>query len=252
MTILLKHLCAKVSLLAVLLALLAMSVSGCSIFGDSTFKSTAKTSGAVSSSRPYSINGVTYYPLTSVDKFEENGLASWYGPNFHGKKTANGEVYNMYAMTAAHKILPLNCTVRVTNLSNGKSALVRVNDRGPFVDKRVIDLSYAAANAIGVVGPGTAPVRVSLVSGGKVPSSPVPSKPAQGPFYVQIGSFSVKSNAQKLTANMRQEGFSGTRMKDKRSLWLVQVGMFGNLNQAQAAHSKLAKRFPGSVIIAAD
>ena len=107
MTILFKHAHAKISLL-VLLALLAMSVSGCSIFGDSVSKSTAKTSGAVASSRPYSIKGVTYYPLTSVDKFEEEGLASWYGPNFHGKKTANGEVYNMYAMTAAHKILPLN------------------------------------------------------------------------------------------------------------------------------------------------
>ncbi len=113
--------------------------------------------------RPYVIRGVKYYPsVVSVgDNF--NGTASWYGPDFHGKLTSNGETYNMWDMTAAHKTLPMNTIVRVTNKRNGMSTVVRVNDRGPFVDNRIIDLSKAAANKIDMIGTGTAPVKLEVL-----------------------------------------------------------------------------------------
>ena len=113
--------------------------------------------------RPYTVHGKKYYPhLTRVGD-EYRGTASWYGPNFHGKLTSNGETYNMHAMTAAHKTLPISTVVRVTNLRNGKSAVVRINDRGPFVDTRIIDLSNRAAKAIDMVGKGTAPVKLEVL-----------------------------------------------------------------------------------------
>ena len=113
--------------------------------------------------KPYSIKGVTYYPLKQSDGYRQKGVASWYGKDFHGKKTANGEVYNMHAWTAAHKSLPLPTWVRVTNLSNGRSVRLRVNDRGPFARGRIIDLSYRAAQALDMVKVGTAPVLVEAL-----------------------------------------------------------------------------------------
>ena len=106
--------------------------------------------------RPYTVNDQKYSPIPDAQGFSEEGLASWYGKDFHGRKTSNGEIYDMYAMTAAHKILPMNVFLKVTNLNSGQSAVVRVNDRGPFVKSRIIDLSYSAAKQLGVVGPGTA------------------------------------------------------------------------------------------------
>jgi peptidoglycan lytic transglycosylase len=114
--------------------------------------------------KPYTIKGRTYHPLKEASPgFFQRGIASWYGPGFHGKKTASGEIYDMHTLTAAHNILPLNTLVRVTNLSNNKDVIVRINDRGPFVGERVIDLSLAAAQRIGMVAPGTTPVRVSVI-----------------------------------------------------------------------------------------
>ncbi|MDD6162753.1 MAG: septal ring lytic transglycosylase RlpA family protein [Campylobacteraceae bacterium] len=113
--------------------------------------------------RPYTINGKTYYPTTVSVGDTALGIASWYGPNFHGKKTSNGETYNMNAMTAAHKTLPMNTMVRVTNLSSGAQTTVRINDRGPFVAGRIIDLSKAAATSIGMIGAGTARVKLEVV-----------------------------------------------------------------------------------------
>lgn len=113
--------------------------------------------------RPYTINGKTYYPTIVKVGDKSSGIASWYGPNFHGKNTANGEVYNMYNMTAAHKTLPMNTLVKVTNLRNQKSAVVRINDRGPFVANRIIDLSKAAAQKLNIIGPGMAPVNLEVV-----------------------------------------------------------------------------------------
>lgn len=116
--------------------------------------------------QPYQVAGVWYYPREQPD-YDETGIASWYGPDFNGKTTANGEMYDMNALTAAHKTLPMPTTVRVTNLENGRSILLRINDRGPFVNGRIIDVSRRGAQLLGFTGPGTAPVRVQNVSGGE-------------------------------------------------------------------------------------
>ncbi|MGB7668146.1 MAG: septal ring lytic transglycosylase RlpA family protein, partial [Candidatus Acidiferrales bacterium] len=122
-------------------------------------------------------------------EYTEEGVASWYGPQFNGRRTSDGEVYDMYQLTAAHRTLPFNAVVRVTNLHNGKEVNVRINDRGPFVANRVIDLSYSAAKAIGMVGPGTAEVRLDVVAG---------PDPNVGFFGVQVGAFQVEENAERL------------------------------------------------------
>lgn len=156
-----------VRLLAAVLLTVCCAGCGSSIslnpfeWGNETY--TGNYRGGVVGSKPYTIRGVTYYPLISARGFRETGIASWYGPGFHGRRTANGERYNMYAMTAAHKILPLNTTVRVTNLRTGRSIHVRINDRGPFVPGRVIDLSKAAAARLGILAAGTGRVRVEAI-----------------------------------------------------------------------------------------
>ena len=113
--------------------------------------------------RPYEALGKRYVPLTSVQPFRQSGLASWYGKRYHGRKTSSGETYDMYAMTAAHPTLPIPSYVRVTNLANGRSVVVRVNDRGPFKSERVIDLSYAAAYKLGFIQAGQARVEVEAI-----------------------------------------------------------------------------------------
>lgn len=113
--------------------------------------------------KPYQVGGVWYYPAEDYS-YDETGIASWYGPNFHAKETANGEVYDQNAVTAAHKTLPMPCYVRVTNLENGRSIVVRINDRGPYVASRIIDLSRRSAQMLGVEGRGTAKVRVQIMA----------------------------------------------------------------------------------------
>jgi rare lipoprotein A len=118
---------------------------------------------------PYTVRGKTYHPLKKVEPgFTQDGVASWYGPGFHGKKTASGETYDMHELTAANNVLPLKTLVKVKNLDNGQEVVVRINDRGPFVNDRVIDLSLSAALGLGMVKPGTAPVRITVVDPPKV------------------------------------------------------------------------------------
>lgn len=121
--------------------------------------------------------------------YSEKGNASWYGPPFHGRRSSNGEIYDMNKLTAAHRTMAFNTTVRVTNLTNGKSVVVRITDRGPFVENRIIDLSRAAAQAIESIGPGVVPVRLEVVSG---------NDPFGGYFTVQVGAFKEKANADRL------------------------------------------------------
>src|SRR5271170_6814659 len=128
-------------------------------------------------------------------EYVEEGVASWYGVPFNGRRTSNGEIYDMHEFTAAHRTLPFNAVVRVTNLRNGKQTQVRINDRGPFVADRVIDLSLSAAEAIEMVGPGTAQVRLEVIAG---PNS------ATGFFAVQIGAFREQENAQRLKIEMEK------------------------------------------------
>jgi len=137
--------------------------------------------------------GKNYFPSGNVQK----GLASWYGPDFHGKLTSNKEIYNMHALTAAHKTLPFGAYVRVTNLNNGKSVVVRINDRGPFVKGRIIDLSYSAAKKLGMDITGVAPVKI------KVLKKYSPKKSSQK-FSIQVGSFISKKNAKTLKRKLQK------------------------------------------------
>ncbi|PLY05101.1 MAG: septal ring lytic transglycosylase RlpA family lipoprotein [Arcobacter sp.] len=142
--------------------------------------------------RPYSIAGKRYYPTLAKVGDVQNGIASWYGPNFHSKKTSNGEIYNMYADTAAHKTLPMNTMVRVDNKDNGKSVIVRINDRGPFVSGRIIDLSNKAAHDIGMVKKGTARVNVTVLGFHAKIAETIAEKAETatvGKYFVQVGAF---------------------------------------------------------------
>jgi rare lipoprotein A len=130
-----------------------------------------------SGNKPYQVFGVNYVPLANANGFRERGVASWYGKKFHGRRTSSGEPYDMYTMTAAHKTLPLPCYVRVRNLENGRSTVVRVNDRGPFLNNRVIDLSYAAANKLGIIGRGTGLVEIEVVGPNDSPPSQIATAP---------------------------------------------------------------------------
>jgi rare lipoprotein A len=132
-------------------------------------------------------------PSIAPGAYVEEGIASWYGAPFDGRRTSDGEIYNMHEMTAAHRTLPFGSIVQVTDLTNGRRVDVRITDRGPFVANRIIDLSYAAAEALGMVGPGTAPVRLQVVSG---------PDPTVGFFGVQIGAFEVEANAERLRAGL--------------------------------------------------
>ncbi len=182
--------------------------------------------------RPYTVFGREYVPATSLRSYKERGIASWYGRKFHGEKTSIGETYDMYAMTAAHPTLPLPSYARVTNVATGKSVVVRVNDRGPFLHGRVIDLSYAAAWRIGIAQKGSGDVEVEAIIPGETrlaaapplppvesaaaappppgqpapeAGTPVPVAPADGGFVVQLGAFSNFANAQNFQARLANQ-----------------------------------------------
>jgi len=152
--------------------------------------------------RSYSALGSTYTPQTERRAYSEEGLASWYGRRFHGKKTASGELYDMYAMTAAHPTLPIPSYARVTSLANGKSVVVRINDRGPFHSKRIIDLSYTAAYKLGYLGSGSSRVRVESLDPA---SHDTQGETVKEGVYLQVGAFSRQANAQQLLMRLTRE-----------------------------------------------
>lgn len=219
-------------------------------------------SGLKGTQRPYEVNGERYEPLNNAAGYAETGIASWYGPGFHGRKTSNGETYDMNAMTAAHKTLPMNVYVRVTNQSNGKQSVVRINDRGPFVKGRVIDLSHAAAHEVGVVGPGTAPVRIEALGyresgpAGGVPTYRHPASYDFGPFTVQVGAFTVLENAQRLAAELRAAHGNATVAEgwvEGKKFHRVRVGVYPTLVQADQARNDFEGRgFRSSFVVAKD
>lgn len=166
---------------------------------------------------PYTAMGERYVPVSKADGYRKRGTASWYGKKFHGKRTSSGEPYDMFAMTAAHRTLPLPSYVRVTNLRNGKSVVVRVNDRGPFLHGRLIDLSYAAAYKLGIIGKGTGNVEVTAISGdsrqiadiGAVQSNNAPAKSLADSaerYFIQFGAFTRSANAESLVRELHRNG----------------------------------------------
>ena len=182
--------------------------------------------------RQYVALGQSYIPDTALKPYREEGLASWYGRRFHGKRTASGEIYDMYAMTAAHRTLPIPSYARVTSLDNGKSVVVRINDRGPFHKNRVIDLSYTAAYKLGYVGKGSAQVAVESIDPASFDTSGGPLKPGH---YVQLGVFSRPDNAVKMLARVREAlGLSDDLMHVALidNLHRVNLGPFANEAEA--------------------
>jgi rare lipoprotein A len=211
------------------------------------------------SMRPYSVLGKEYYPTVVRVGEILSGNASWYGNDFHGKLTSSGEAYDMYAMTAAHKTLPMNTVVRVTNTDNKAQTIVRINDRGPFVESRIIDLSYVAADKIGISKNGTASVTLEILGFEPTDSRSIDMKMlAKGPqssilssFFVQIGSFErfegAKNTKQKYASF---EGYSAiikdTQYNNKR---LFRVWLSGFKSEAEARDFITRGHFKGSFII---
>ncbi len=161
----------------------------------------------------YVVHGRRYYVMDSAKGYVERGIASWYGKKFHGRKTSSGEIYNMYAMTAAHKSVPLPTYARVTNLKNGRSIVVKINDRGPFHGNRLIDLSYAAASKLGIVEQGTGLVEVRALDPRRpqpapsvlVSADPVAASAESAPgasIYIQVGAFSSRKNAEHMLTQL--------------------------------------------------
>ena len=184
----------------------------------------------------YVVYGKRYYTLPSSKGYRERGLASWYGTKFHGKRTSSGEPYDLYGMTAAHKTLPLPTYVEVTNLDNDRTVILKVNDRGPFHDERLIDLSYAAAAKLDILGNGTGRVEVSAIDTGTpvTNTDTVPVIPAAGDLaedavlYLQVGAFSNRENAERLQGKILAEDIAAVRIVDSPgdngTLYKVQVG----------------------------
>ena len=192
--------------------------------------------------KPYRVGKTWYQPVADAKDFRQRGIASWYGKKFHGRRTSSGEIYNMYAMTAAHKTLPLGTHVRVHNLTNGREIVVRINDRGPFVRGRIIDLSYTAAKKMNMVGPGTAKVEI-VALGTAVPADSTGAQETKytpidyysGNFTIQIGAFKDRRNAQKLKRKLDQKYKNAHIIEfyDGSETWYrVRVGKTNTLNQA--------------------
>ena len=218
------------------------------------------SSKKIGTQRPYVINNRTYYPLPSSEGYVESGIASWYGRDFHGRNTSNGERYDMHDITAAHKLLPMQTMLLVENRDNGKKIVVRVNDRGPFVKGRIIDLSYGAAKKLGLVNSGTA--RVTITALGEVQKKSNQGKITfkkqadlrSGEYFVQIGAFIEKYNAIKLQDKFARSNHKAVIRKttiDGKLFHRVQVYVGQTLNNARISERALLDRgYKGAFIIA--
>ncbi len=213
--------------------------------------------------RPYSALGKTYTPLTETGKYRERGSASWYGKKFHGQRTSIGEVYDMYGMTAAHPTLPIPSYARVTNVATGKSVVVRVNDRGPFLHGRIMDLSYVAAWKLGYINQGSAEVEVESIAvapGAPVtapvappvvsvepllpaPAAPIETGTSGGKVFLQLGAFRSPQGAESFLARMRAELGEGSKplmLHEKEGLTRVHLGPYASADEARAAAGRLS------------
>jgi rare lipoprotein A len=180
----------------------------------------------------YEVLGKRYFVLPTADGYLERGIASWYGPGFHKERTSTGDPYDMYAMTAAHKTLPLPCYARVTNLRNGRSVVVRINDRGPFKEGRVIDLSYTAASRLDMIRDGTALVEVQVVSASTAAAD------AAAPLFIQAGAFGDEANAMRLLTRLQDAGLAGT-LQRSRTIYRVRIGPLDNVAEFDRVMAKL-------------
>lgn len=228
----------------------------------------------------YVVNGQRYFVKTSSQGYAERGLASWYGKKFHGHRTSSGETYDMYAMTAAHKTLPLPTYAEVTNLDNGRKIIVKINDRGPFHAQRIIDLSYAAAKKLDMTGKGTAPVLVRALDprqpaapvrnagegnssryiaaqmgrspGQPAPAEPVASTPAtttRADIFVQVGAFSSRDNAEQLRVRLNQQFDNldvDATFHDDTRLYRVRIGPLASRQEADQLIEQIVRNGLGT------
>lgn len=192
----------------------------------------------------YDVMGKRYFVLPDAEGFHEQGVASWYGREFHGRRTSSGEPYDMYALTAAHRTLPLPTMARVTNLATGKSIVVRINDRGPFRKDRVMDLSYASARELGILNAGTGLVEVQAIddTADNTAAAAPGSANAIRSIYLQVGAFSEQRNAQNLQLRLQQQGIANVVVhhdgSNARGLYRVRIGPVMNAEE----FDKLAQR----------
>jgi rare lipoprotein A len=234
-------------------------------------------------SRPYTVMGKNYTPMTALGPYKARGVASWYGRRYHGKMTSSGELYDMYGMTAAHTTLPIPSYVRVTNLANGRSVVVRVNDRGPFIDSRLIDLSYTAAHKLGILNGGSAMVEVeSILPGESAPvvaatqpeaapapavtmlqrepepvatplpmpdPQPIAAPPAPvsrdaGGYYLQLGAFGSKENAETFLAKAKTQIdwlAQAMHIYPRDGLFRVHAGPYATAQDARQAAERVTQ-----------
>jgi rare lipoprotein A len=212
----------------------------------------------------YEVMGKRYYVMDSAQGFVQQGLASWYGKKFHGRRTSSGEPYNMYALTAAHKTLPLPSYVRVKNLDNGRELVVKVNDRGPFHAGRIIDLSYAAAVRLGFADKGVARVEIAVLDPARPEADDVAEQPPQtatkestSPYLIQIGAFAdaerAKSAAMKVLRRFQQISHVSALQQDGQLIYRVRIGPFAHRRQANEWLVKLEKAgFTGARLVTRD
>jgi rare lipoprotein A len=209
--------------------------------------------------RPYTAMGRTYVPMTELAEYRAVGLASWYGKRYHGRQTASGEVYDMYAMTAAHPILPIPSYARVRSLSTDKSVVVRINDRGPFHSDRLIDLSYTAAHKLGILANGSAMVEVQSILPGRDPQPASVSRDASAPaaaatrpasfaaedaagVYIQLGAFSLRENAASLLTRLQVEAgwlVERAAIYSGGGMYRVQAGPYDSRDEALQAAARI-------------
>lgn len=199
--------------------------------------------------KSYVVFGKRYDTMKTSRGYVERGVASWYGRKFHGRRTSSGEPYDMYAMTAAHKSLPLPTYVQVKNLKNGKMAVLRVNDRGPFHDNRIIDLSYSAAIKLGIVRDGTGLVEVRALDPRSYKQQAVkvvsetPRSPVDPEVFIQVGAFSNRHNAEKFRNQLRDFDLGNVEIhsfdKQKRTIYRVRIGPLASVSSADQAAEQL-------------
>jgi rare lipoprotein A len=216
--------------------------------------------------RPYSALGMNFTPMTAYQPYKARGLASWYGKRYHGRKTSTGETYDMYGMSAAHATLPIPSYARVTNPANGKSVVVRINDRGPFHKERVIDLSYAAAHRLNIVQSGSGMVEVeaidtrapeqvavqkTLEEKTATPAAQQKNPVVSGP-YVQAGAFRSRENAQQLMEKLRQNGLAGNVTVENwynGGIHRVRLGPYPSRDEAERAAAAIRKSLGISTLV---
>jgi len=181
-------------------------------------------------------------------------MASWYGEPYHGRRTASGEIYDMHEMTAAHKTLPFGTVVKVNRRDTGADVKVRINDRGPFIEGRIIDLSYAAAKEIGLDRDGVAPVKIKVVGmeeGLPRPTSAPPPVPVGPPgcFWVQVGAFSDRGNGARAETELERAGEEAVMLEGADGLWRVRVGPFDKEQAAEKARNRVTDAWPGAHVV---